>query len=654
MKRQPKDNTENSPSSKRPFRGDDTTYTQTTTLDEFEYKVEAMSLQSLPDELILKISKEFLEPEARHYFERTKKDIYEYYKKLKQEELLRNDHKKEEKIPLDFGYYAAKYSSLKMLNDAINNGYQWPTTSKVIKYRITNTIAENGDLELLIWAISNGAPYKNSHLVKNAIKGDSRSILEWTIDKKIVKNKVLDYAARFGKFETLKWLRKEKKYNFTDRTIEKAAIGGHFNIILWAYQKGCKISEYTTDEAAINGHLEILQWAMSKGSEWYEGTASEASGNGHLHILQYALANNCDICHETLEYASIHGHLDIIEFTLANNTDEEWGAEISNLAASNGHLHIINWAWEKGYDLSPNMCERAALNRHYHILTWTEDKRLISKCSTYATTATIAKNGDLFILQWAVEKGFQTSDLILFCAAEGGHLDVFTWAFPRTQLPSLLEEMFLVAIRNGHVEMSQFLHSCFLSPFPYHIVLEIQNKSTEAAADGKLRILEWIEYQLGYAFLNFVDISINAAVNGHLHILKWSKPRIAPIGFDGNWTEKVCDLSATKGHWHVLEWAITNGCTWSKTTCEAAAVAGRLDVLKWATKEHAKDWCEIVGKRAAEKGHMEIIKWMADEGYESDGRNLVKYANENGYDDLAKWIGKYYNLEEVLWEEWFK
>jgi hypothetical protein len=93
------------------------------------------------------------------------------------------------------------------------------------------------------------------------------------------------------------------------------------------------------------GHLSLLRYYLKIN---FDITISKflmdlAAGNGHLHIVKWIHFNRDEGCsHEAMDWAAEDGHLDVIEWLHENRT-EGCTEQAVLKAAGNGHLHIIKW-----------------------------------------------------------------------------------------------------------------------------------------------------------------------------------------------------------------------------------------------------------------------------------------------------------------------
>jgi len=141
-------------------------------------------------------------------------------------------------------------------------------------------------------------------------------------------------VAGTNKLELLKWAREEKKCEWDDWTISKAALQGNLEMVKYCVANGCPVDDYACIYAAKYGHLECLKYLHEEAkAPWDWTTATNAASEGHLHILEYLVERkynkfNQDVC----SYAAWYGHLDCLKF-LRETAKAPW----SSLAVRNAH-----------------------------------------------------------------------------------------------------------------------------------------------------------------------------------------------------------------------------------------------------------------------------------------------------------------------------
>ena len=128
-------------------------------------------------------------------------------------------------------------------------------------------------------------------------------------------------AARAGRLETLKWLRRQGCPRSSWRTATYAMDEGHLDILKWlcAEDPPCPLNEGACAEAASAGQLEVLKWLRERDppSPWDEGTCGWAVLKGQLEALKWLRAQNppCPWSRdECREYASKYGYQHILEW----------------------------------------------------------------------------------------------------------------------------------------------------------------------------------------------------------------------------------------------------------------------------------------------------------------------------------------------------
>jgi hypothetical protein len=65
-------------------------------------------------------------------------------------------------------------------------------------------------------------------------------------------------------------------------------------VLKWARENGCHWDALTCERAAAGGHLEVLQWARQHDCPWFEGTCQAAAAGGYLEVLKWAREHHCE------------------------------------------------------------------------------------------------------------------------------------------------------------------------------------------------------------------------------------------------------------------------------------------------------------------------------------------------------------------------
>ena len=127
-------------------------------------------------------------------------------------------------------------------------------------------------------------------------------------------------VAETNKLELLKWIREEKKCEWSAGTINRAAEQGNLEMVKYCVANECPIDAIACEYAAKNGHLEILKYLHEEAkAPWDEYTATWAAGKGQLHILEYLVERKYDgygmlACEYAAMRAAESGHLDCLKY----------------------------------------------------------------------------------------------------------------------------------------------------------------------------------------------------------------------------------------------------------------------------------------------------------------------------------------------------
>ena len=129
-------------------------------------------------------------------------------------------------------------------------------------------------------------------------------------------------AAERGHLSTLKRLHQQGLVQFTSEICEKAASGGHFELLKWAHANGCPwdnpgrpstgvpLDGNTCVCAASNGHLDILKWVVANGCPWDKWTCSNAASHGQLEVFRWAREHGCPRDEVILKRAKDKGYVE--------------------------------------------------------------------------------------------------------------------------------------------------------------------------------------------------------------------------------------------------------------------------------------------------------------------------------------------------------
>uniref|UniRef100_K3W601 Uncharacterized protein n=1 Tax=Globisporangium ultimum (strain ATCC 200006 / CBS 805.95 / DAOM BR144) TaxID=431595 RepID=K3W601_GLOUD len=459
---------------------------------------------------------------------------------------------------------------------------------------------------------------------------------------------VMDFAARNGHLEILKWLHATERLN------------------------GC--STRSMDDAAKNGHLEIVQWLHENRSEGCTTKAMDyAAKHGHLKIVQWLHANRTEGCTvRAMDLAAQNGHLEMLEWLDANRT-EGCTATAVNYAASNGHLNTVQWLCEhRREECTPKAMIDAARHGHVYILEYlgVQFPALFESAGAKMVHAATAK-GHLPVLNWLISalpmkslKCEEANGSWMDVAAEYGQVDILRWfhehstALPMGidgSLPTCTVEAIEKAAGNGHNNVLAYLHEKEL----VNVTEESDAmKALVAAVKGGHRdCVEWLvsHFQHLYESRSTSTAVMDAAASsGHTDILQF----LHDGAITASWrvSSRAVSDAASKGYVDVLMWLHANepsaedagddaseeteASPWTPMALELAATNGHLSVAQWLT-EHYRSECASVDalNAAAYMDHLDIARFLYTHVRSSCSlEQAIEHAHEGGAEDTLMWL----------------
>jgi hypothetical protein len=151
-------------------------------------------------------------------------------------------------------------------------------------------------------------------------------------------------VAETNKLELLKWIREEKKCEWSAGTINRAAEYGNLETVKYCVANKCPIRTVACEFAAENGRLEVLKYLHEEvKAPWESWTAAWAAQNGHLHILEYLVERKFDEFTEwACEDAAKNGHLDCLKY-LHETAKAPWNSQAVRDAHKNKHPECVQY-----------------------------------------------------------------------------------------------------------------------------------------------------------------------------------------------------------------------------------------------------------------------------------------------------------------------
>ena len=151
-------------------------------------------------------------------------------------------------------------------------------------------------------------------------------------------------VAETNKLELLKWIREEKKCEWSDLTINVAASQGNLEMVKYCVANECPIDEDACAFAASNSHLECLKYLREEvKAPWDFLTSAWAAQNGHLHILEYLVERKYDQFNvHACWFAAENGHLDCLKY-LRETAKAPWDEDAVREARKNNQPECVQY-----------------------------------------------------------------------------------------------------------------------------------------------------------------------------------------------------------------------------------------------------------------------------------------------------------------------
>lgn len=465
---------------------------------------------------------------------------------------------------------------------------------------------------------------------------------------------VMDFAARNGHLEILKWLHAtERLSGCSTRSMDDAAMNGHLEIVQWLHEnrsEGC--TKKAMDYAAKNGHLAIVSWLHANRAEGCTTKAMDlAAQNGYLKMLVWLDANRGEGCSSSaINHAAAGGHLDAVEWLCEHRKEECKSTAMIN-AARNGHVHILEYLGVHFPALfesvGAKMVHAATAKGHLAVLNWLITalpmKSLKCEESNGSWMDVAAEYGQVSILHWfhehstALPMGIDgnlsacTVDAIEK-AAGNGHSEVLEYLYEK-ELVNLTEETgamkaLVAAVQGGHRHCVEWLVSHF------HALYETLSASTAAmdaaASSGHVDILQFLHEGQSTASWRASPRAVEeAAGKGLLDALIW---------LHANESAMARGEESVDGIENDAERVVQS--LWTPMALELAATNGHLPVVQWLSEYHRSECNSLDAfNAAAYMDHMDVARFLyAHARVSCSMEQALEHAEEGGAEDTLMWL----------------
>lgn len=266
----------------------------------------------------------------------------------------------------------------------------------------------------------------------------------------------------------------EKFCNIYDDVLIMETVGDGLEIAHFLMKIGFPQKKHICRLGARRGDLELVK------SSWDQNDADMgvvAAGEGHLHIVKWAYENG------------------VVDTT-----------NIAYIAANKNHINILDWLISIDATLPADICTKAASMGHFEVVKKIYDFRMATVCSCQNKIATCSCDDCLM-------KFFSDEIDLIQMAAMNNHREIVEWACERRF------RWDQQTTRNSHPDLIKLLleKGC---PYDTQIVYNI-------AREGRIDILAWLwEFDQE---LSFEMLLLGAIDTTRIDVLQWAHAEGIPI-----------------------------------------------------------------------------------------------------------------------------
>ena len=335
------------------------------------------------------------------------------------------------------------------------------------------------------------------------------------------------------------------------KDLEIYATGGHYNLVLWALMRGATLTPWICSKIAEDGALEFLEYFYTK----------------------RFLTTSCD----------------------------SYWSSIYKSASEKGHLHILEWAYEKN---------------PMAVLTLRPSPVIY-----------FMRSESIDVLNWAVEKGFQFNSVFLANSARTGNLAKFEWSKKMGCTYPIF--LYTEAATGGQDHIIEFLHN-------EGVPIPTVSKACDEAIFYKHFSTLCLLRKLGFPWSD--ESSSKAAGTGDLKFYLYVIENGAPRDLE---TEVIKATQANS--LPILTWMFEQGIPIGEEASYIAADSGNVIILEWLREKGLPLHPELL-ERAALSGQFSVFLWCINQGFILTGE-VVRNAFWSNNCELKEWINEHANPE---------
>lgn len=313
---------------------------------------------------------------------------------------------------------AARGGHLETVRWCREQGYPWPSEA-------CHAAVAGGHFELLRWLRAKGCPWSQCVMSAAVAVGDLE-MLEWCGANGCPWPKnICETAAQYGNLGVLRWCITNSVHHQTGTALCcTAAFYGHLEMVQRLRADGYPWGRNVCYAAASSGHFRVLQWCVQNGCPWESTICSfscPAGGfKGTVPTMIWAVANQCpwmdieDDFHRICQQAVTGGNLRVLQWCSMYRRLKI--PMVSRVAASEGHVHILEWLRASGW-----LSDRRTLE-------WLRSRGSLSLTETDSRLCEVgAKAGSLGVVKWCKANKYPWGKRTSRMAAHSGNMKLLQW-----------------------------------------------------------------------------------------------------------------------------------------------------------------------------------------------------------------------------------
>ncbi|EGG14287.1 hypothetical protein DFA_12057 [Cavenderia fasciculata] len=344
----------------------------------------------------------------------------------------------------------------------------------------------------------------------------------------------------------------------------------------------------------------------------------------NISLVQYLLVKGVPFTTRSIDNASQFGNFNLIKLLLKSNnsnTLSKFTNKTYDNLSSCGHLEILMYFDEQfnnTLDFTTNSIDNATINGHwnivYYILNRFKNDNKRSRClfTEIALTHTAGNNQmELFkiLLDWpdrmAKTSGKWVNEALIL-ASRNGHFEMIQYLFNEFHIETIQDNVLSAAIESNHNDMIQFYLNRILSPsshLPPFKIMGYDISSHILIVNGHLEILKQM-YK--YPIQSYVEL---ACTYNQLEILKW----MLSINDSKVYIEMEHLLKQSIGHLDILKYLIEDiKVVVTIDDLERCCEIGHLESLQYLLRFYPKDQLISIRsiKNACFESHNHILSFL--------------------------------------------